>query len=60
MQIIVFFVVWYIVIKMLLEYESPYQKIRRMDNDPSYTLKSDRWIREHPEEWEKIKKGRSI
>ena len=48
MQIVTFLIVCWIVIKMLLEYESPHQKIRRMDNDPSCTLKSDRWIREHP------------
>ena len=47
MQIVSFVIVFYVVIKMLLEYESPYQKIRRMDNDPSCSIKSDRWKREH-------------
>lgn len=47
MQVIVFFVVWYVVMKMLLEYESPYQKIRRMDSDPNCSLKSDKWKHEH-------------
>ena len=47
MQIIVFFVVWYVVMKMIWNYESPYQKIRRMDNDSSCSLKSDKWKREH-------------
>jgi hypothetical protein len=47
MQIITFLIVAYVVIKMLCEYESPDQKIRRMDNDPNCTLKSDKWKREH-------------
>lgn len=49
MQIIVFFVVWWVVMKMLLEYESFDQKVKRMDNNPNCSLKSDRWLREHPE-----------
>ena len=47
MQIVSFLIVWWVIMKMLWEYESPEQKIRRMDNDPSCTLKSDRWKREH-------------
>ena len=58
MEVVTFLIVCWIVIKMLLEYESPHQKIRRMDNDPSCSLKSDKWIKEHPAEWEKMKKGR--
>ena len=49
MQIITFLVVAYVVFKMLWNYESTDQKIRRMDNDPNCTLKSDKWKREHPE-----------
>ena len=47
MQIITFFIVYYVVMKMLWNYESPDQKITRMDNDPNCSLKSDRWKREH-------------
>ncbi len=47
MQIITFVIVLCVVIKIILEYESPDQKIRRMDNDPNCSLKSDRWKREH-------------
>ena len=47
MQIIAFIIVYWVVMKMLVGYESTDQKIRRMDNDPSCSLKSDRWKREH-------------
>lgn len=58
MQVITFFIVAYVVFKMLMDYESTDQKFRRMDNDPNCTLKSNKWIASHPEEWEKIKKER--
>ena len=47
MQIISFIIVWYVVIKMLINHESFSQKVKRMDNDPSCSLKSDKWKREH-------------
>ena len=47
MEVVTFLIVCWIVIKMLLEYESPHQKIKRMDNDSSCSLKSDKWKREH-------------
>ena len=49
MQVVVFFIIYYVVIKMLLEHESTDQKIRRMDNDPNCSLKSDKWKHEHGE-----------
>ena len=58
MQIITFLIIAYVVFKMLLDYESFDQKVKRMDNDPSCSLKSDKWIASHPKEWEKIKKER--
>jgi len=47
MYIIPLIIVYWTVMKMLAEYESTNQKIRRMDNDPNCSIKSDRWKREH-------------
>jgi len=49
MQIITFFIVWYVVMKMSLDYEPINKRIERMDNNPCCTVKSDKWKREHPE-----------
>ena len=47
MQIVTLLIVLCVVMKMIWNYESPYQKIKRMDNNPNCSLKSDRWKREH-------------
>ena len=49
MQIITLGIVLWVVFKMLLEYESFEQKVKRMDNDPNCTIKSNDWYNKHPE-----------
>ena len=41
-------VIWAIFSK-LLAYESFDHKVKRMDNDPSCSLKSNKWLAQHPE-----------
>jgi len=41
-------VIWALFSK-LSEYESWDQKVKRMDNDPSCSLKSNKWLVQHPE-----------
>lgn len=49
MQIIYLAIVMYVVFKMLLEYEPWDKKVKRMDNDPSCSIKSNNWYKAHPE-----------
>ena len=51
MQIVCFFIVFYVVMKMLSDYEPTQKRINRMDNDPNCSFKSDKWLKQHPE-WE--------
>jgi len=47
MQIISFIIVWIILIKKLLKYESPYKRAAKRDLDASNNVKSNMWYRQH-------------
>lgn len=49
MQIVYLIIVIGVVLSILRGYESHSQKVKRMDNDPNNTVKSDKWLKTHLE-----------
>ena len=49
MPIVTFFIVWFVIMKIIKDYEPIHKQIERIDNNPCCTVKSDKWKREHPE-----------
>lgn len=49
MQIAFFIIVMVVLFKMIADYEPYYKKVQRMDNNPNNSVKSDKWLKEHPE-----------
>jgi predicted PurR-regulated permease PerM len=47
MIVINLIIVFVVVFKMLAKYEPMYKKIRRLDNDPTNSVKSNIWDKEH-------------
>jgi hypothetical protein len=47
MQIILLVTVLCVIFKLIAEYEPMNKRINKMDNDPTCSIKSNKWHREH-------------